>query len=140
MAVRNWDNREIWRSPSVAPVRGRVNASRVLFQQTARSTVFRASLLTSDRLLLESNALPKIVPLRNVGAVGWLSERRVAVTRLIGACLMRNQCFSDAARCRVQAKQFAGRPEETFLLRLASEFEALGQPSVMAGLRVKALR
>jgi hypothetical protein len=32
---------------------------------------------------------------------------------------------AEAARCRRSAKQFRGRPEQPFLLRLASAFEEL---------------
>lgn len=39
---------------------------------------------------------------------------------------MRNRSFVDEAEaCRQQAAQFAGRPEATFLLRLARSFEEL---------------
>ena len=40
---------------------------------------------------------------------------------------MRNEFESEAAACRTQAQEFAGRPEETFLLRLASAFEEIAQ-------------
>lgn len=40
---------------------------------------------------------------------------------------MRNEYESEAAACRTQAQEFAGRPEETFLLRLASAFEEIAQ-------------
>jgi len=40
---------------------------------------------------------------------------------------MRRRFLSDAAKCRAQAKQYAGRPEEAFLLRIATEFELLGE-------------
>jgi hypothetical protein len=40
---------------------------------------------------------------------------------------MRTQFVSEAANCRAQAKHYIGRPEESFLLRAAREFEALAQ-------------
>lgn len=44
---------------------------------------------------------------------------------------MRNRSYVDEAEaCRRQAAQFAGRPEATFLLRVARSFEELefGEP------------
>ncbi len=40
---------------------------------------------------------------------------------------MRKEFISEAAKCRAQAKQYVGRPEESFLLRVATGFEELGQ-------------
>ncbi len=40
---------------------------------------------------------------------------------------MRNEYISEAAKCRAQAKQYVGRLEGSFLLRVATEFEELGQ-------------
>lgn len=41
--------------------------------------------------------------------------------------VMRDEFISEAVKCRQQAKRFSGRPEEPFLLRLASAFEELSQ-------------
>ena len=40
---------------------------------------------------------------------------------------MQNEFTSEAVKCRDQAKAFAGRPEEPFLLRVATAFEELAQ-------------
>lgn len=40
---------------------------------------------------------------------------------------MQNEFASEALRCRDQAKTFAGRPEESFLLRVATAFDELAQ-------------
>lgn len=40
---------------------------------------------------------------------------------------MQNDFASEAVKCRDQAKTFAGRPEEPFLLRVATAFEELAQ-------------
>jgi hypothetical protein len=41
--------------------------------------------------------------------------------------VMRKEFVSEAAKCRNQAQQYVGRPEEPFLLRLANAFEELGR-------------
>ena len=47
---------------------------------------------------------------------------------------MRNRSFVDEAEaCRQQAAQFAGRPEATFLLRVARSFEELQLGRTRAG-------
>jgi hypothetical protein len=46
---------------------------------------------------------------------------------------MSNRFVSDAAECRAQAKQYVGRPEEAFLLRVAREFELLDRVPVNGG-------
>lgn len=38
---------------------------------------------------------------------------------------MRREFILEAAKCRAKARQFRGRAEETFLLRVAAEFEDL---------------
>lgn len=40
---------------------------------------------------------------------------------------MYDEFVSEAVKCRVQAEEFAGKPEQPFLLRLASAFEELAQ-------------
>jgi hypothetical protein len=40
---------------------------------------------------------------------------------------MHDEFVSEAVKCRVQAEEFAGKPEQPFLLRLASAFEELAQ-------------
>jgi hypothetical protein len=38
---------------------------------------------------------------------------------------MQYQFADQASKCREQARQYAGRPEQTFLLRVANAFEDL---------------
>ena len=40
---------------------------------------------------------------------------------------MYDEFVSEAVKCRVQAEEVAGKPEQPFLLRLASAFEELAQ-------------
>lgn len=41
--------------------------------------------------------------------------------------VMRKEFVSEADKCRREAQQYVGRPEEPFLLRLASAFEELAR-------------
>lgn len=40
---------------------------------------------------------------------------------------MRDKFLSEAAKCRNQAQEYLGLPEETFLLRVADVFEDLAR-------------
>jgi len=40
---------------------------------------------------------------------------------------MTNSFTEEAAKCRAQANEFAGRPEQPFLLRLSKAFEDLAE-------------
>lgn len=40
---------------------------------------------------------------------------------------MRDKFVAEAAQCRAEAEYYAGRPEQPFLLRVAREFERLGE-------------
>lgn len=55
------------------------------------------------------------------GTIIGLLSRRFPV----GACMRTETLTNEAAKCRQQAKEFAGRPEQPFLLSVASAFEDL---------------
>ena len=60
------------------------------------------------------------------------TDQRSAAGHLKGGTMATIQSFTaEAAKCRIQADEFAGRPEQPFLLRLSEAFDDLASRELL---------